>query len=335
MSRYLVYLVLICLSLVPEFHAANTCDCEKSNETLLYQQYCCPHINRRKNFIVSGKVNLRKYIICPPETPSSCSTALFSSSCSDILTKYSSDVITGYYNIQLTNGTVVSVYCDMEGVNCDGEGGWMRVAYLDMSDPTEQCPAGFRLFEENGIRACGKYSSGCQSVQFSSHSISYSQVCGRVTGYQKGSPDAISQGLVNSINEAYVDRVSLTRGNPKQHIWTFMAALNENFFLSDGMHECPCAPNSPVSLPSFVGNDYFCESGNPTNYDHTTLHTDPLWDGKQCGLIEKACCNATGIPWFHKVFQQPTTDDIELRVCIDQDVQDEDVPVGSYEIFVK
>ena len=337
MSRYPVYLLLICLSLVLEFHAANTCDCEKSNEKSLYQQYCCPHINRRKTFIVSGKVNLRKYIICPPETPSSCSTALFSSSCSDILTKYSCDAsaVTGYYNIQLTNGTVVSVYCDMEGVNCDGEGGWMRVAYLDMSDPTEQCPAGFRLYEENCIRACGKYSSGCQSVQFSSHSISYSQVCGRVTGYQKGSPDAISQGLVNSINEAYVDGVSLTRGNPKQHIWTFIAALHENSFLSNGIHECPCAPNSPVSLPSFVGNDYFCESGNPIYYDHTTLHTDPLWDGEQCGLIEKDCCNVTGIPWFHKVFQQPTTDYIELRVCSNQGIQDEDVPVSSYEIFVK
>ena len=31
---------------------------------------------------------------------------------------------------------------------------------------------------------------------------------------------------------------------------------------------------------------YFCESGNPTNWDLTTFHTaDPLWDGKQCGLI--------------------------------------------------
>ena len=332
-----LYLMLICLSLVHEFNTSNTCDCEKSNETSLYEQYCCPHNNRGKTFIVpsAGKVRLRKYILCPPETPSSCFTDFFS--CSDILTKFPS-ATSGYYNIELTNGSTVSVYCDMEGVNCDGEGGWMRVAYLNMSDPTEDCPQGFNLYEVNGTRACGRQSSGCQSVKFPSHNISYSQVCGRVIGYQKGSPDAVAQYLSNgNIDGEYVDGVSLTRGSPRQHIWTFIAALQENSFAADGVSECPCAPNSPVSPPSFVGNDYFCESGNPTNWDSTTFHTaDPLWDGKQCGLIEEACCNAPGIiPWFHKLFQQPTTDYIELRVCGDQEIGDEDAPVGSYEMFVK
>ena len=74
----------------------------------------------------------------------------------------------------------------------------MRVAYLNMSDSTEDCPQGFNLYEENGIRACGRQSSpGCQSVKFPSHNISYSQVCGRVTGYQKGSPDAVAHYLSN------------------------------------------------------------------------------------------------------------------------------------------
>ena len=78
-----------------------------------------------------------------------------------------------------------------------------------------------------------------------------------------------------------------------------MAALEENAFAGGGTTECPCAPNSPVLTPSFVGNDYFCESGQPGNWDHTSFLTaDPLWDGKQCGLIEEPCCNVTGIPWF-------------------------------------
>ena len=330
-----LYLMLICLSLVPEFNASNTCDCEKSNKTSLYEQYCCPHNNRGKTFTVpsAGKVRLRKYILCPPETPSSCFTDLFS--CSDVLSKFPS-ATSGYYNIELTNGSTVSVYCDMEGVNCDGEGGWMRVAYLNMTDSTEDCPQGFNLYEENDIRACGRQSSGCQSVKFPSYSISYSQVCGRVTGYQKGSPDAVAQIFSTSnIDGAYVDGVSLTRGSPRQHIWTFIAGLHDNF-TSNGLHECPCISNSPVRPPSFVGNDYFCESGNPRDFDITTFHTaDPLWDGKQCGLIEEACCNVTGIPWFHKVLNQTTTDYIELRVCCDQDIGDEDAPVGSYEMFVK
>ena len=49
-----------------------------------------------------------------------------------------------------------------------------------------------------------------------------------------------------------------------------------------------------------MGNDYFCESGGAST-------ADPLWDGKQCGLIEEACCNVTGIPWFHKAPKHPTT----------------------------
>ena len=259
-------------------------------------------------------------------------------SCEEIKSTWP-DSPSDYYIIADTAGHARHVYCNMERLCGDSKEGWMRVAYLNMSDSTEDCPQKFKLYEANGIRACGRQSSqGCQSVKFPSYSISNSQVCGRVIGYQKGSPDGFDPfgPPVNDLNREYVDGVSLTRGNPRQHIWTFMAALHENKFLSTGVHECPCASNSPVRPPSFVGNDYFCESGNPVNFDVTTFHTaDPLWDGKQCGLKEKACCNAPGIPWFHKVFQQPTTDYIELRVCGDQGIADEDIPVSFYEIYVK
>ena len=62
------------------------------------------------------------------------------------------------------------------------------MGYLNMTDPNEQCSPGFRLYEKNGVRACGRYTSGCLSVTYPSHDISYSQVCGRVIGYQQGSP---------------------------------------------------------------------------------------------------------------------------------------------------
>ena len=59
-----------------------------------------------------------------------------------------------YYIIADTNGHLRHVYCHMESL-CNSSGGWMRVAYLNMSDPTEECPPGFRLYNQNGIRACG------------------------------------------------------------------------------------------------------------------------------------------------------------------------------------
>jgi hypothetical protein len=43
---------------------------------------------------------------------------------------------------------------------------------------------------------------------------------------------------------------------------------------------CPCNQNtwSSVVVPSFMGENYFCESGN---YDSglSTFYDEPLWDG--------------------------------------------------------
>lgn len=170
-----IQLLLLCLINFTIFKSARCQDtifCGNARPPSQYEQYCCPDNNKGKTFIITGET--KKYFLCPLQTPNSCSNLTFSSSCYDIFTNYP-DSTSGYYNIELTNGSTINVYCDMEGVNCDGEGGWMRLAYLNMSDPTEQCPSGFRLYEESDIRACGRQSGpGCQSVIFPSYSISYS-----------------------------------------------------------------------------------------------------------------------------------------------------------------
>lgn len=68
-----------------------------------------------------------------------------------------------------------------------------------MSDLSEQCLPELRLYDcayvyVNGVRACGRQSGavGCQAVQFPFHGINYTQMCGRVTGYQIGRPEGIS-----------------------------------------------------------------------------------------------------------------------------------------------
>ena len=35
------------------------------------------------------------------------------------------------------------------GIHCGGEGGWIRVAYLSMNDPSSQCPIGFAAIKAN------------------------------------------------------------------------------------------------------------------------------------------------------------------------------------------
>ena len=260
-------------------------------------------------------------------------------SCEEIKTNWP-DSPSDYYIIADNNGHPRHVYCHMESL-CNSSEGWMRVAYLNMSDPTEECPPGFRLHNQKGIRACGMTIASsvhyCQSVKFPSYNIRYSQVCGKVIGYHQGTPDALQPRKgSNDINAAYVDGVSLTHGNPRQHIWTFMAGLQENSVYSNGIFDCPCAPNSPITVPDFIGNDYFCESGNPGHWEYGVFYTDSLWDGKQCGLIEKVCCQAPDLPWFHKLLKVPTSDYIELRICASYGTEDhEDTPLGFYEIYVK
>ena len=94
----------------------------------------------------------------------------------------SPSVPSGYYSITKYDGTTQRVYCDMEHF-CGSEiSGWTRVAYLDMSDPSQQCPTELRLYNEDGVRACGRQTSpdaSCDNVTFSTNGASYSQVCGR------------------------------------------------------------------------------------------------------------------------------------------------------------
>lgn len=68
-----------------------------------------------------------------------------------------------YYTIVDNDGRTRHVYCHM-GRLCESDEGWTRIAYLNMSDPKEKCMDGFKLYEVNGKRACGKYSSGCLST---------------------------------------------------------------------------------------------------------------------------------------------------------------------------
>ena len=75
----------------------------------------------------------------------------------------------------LANATdTYSAYCNMEEL-CGSGGAWTRLAYLDMSDATVNCPSGFRLYQSGGVRACGRATSSvgsCVSVQFPSNGIS-------------------------------------------------------------------------------------------------------------------------------------------------------------------
>ena len=115
-------------------------------------------------------------------------------SCSDIAAQSQALRPSGYYWIRSSNGTAVQVYCDMDRVcGCNSTGGWTRVAYLNMTDPTQQCPSAWTQCYSSSEprRLCARSSrTGCDSVAYSTFGINYSHVCGRVIGYQSRAPDA-------------------------------------------------------------------------------------------------------------------------------------------------
>ena len=258
------------------------------------------------------------------------------SSCSDI----PQDSPSGEYWIQNNNtNSPVQVYCDMNPRNCscNTTGGWTRVANLDMTDPSQQCPDGFRRVNRTTapLRTCGRPGPAeCVSTTFPVHGIEYSQVCGRVIGYQFGAPDAFVTSA--TIDDTYVDGVSLTHGiSPRQHIWTFAAALEE---LSSNHDVCPCTqPDLPYTgaVPSFVGQNYFCETGTRLRSPLIFYAYDPLWDGQGC-RGNSTCCSFNNPPWFCKQLPQPTTDDIELRLCGDEyRMYRYDTPLEIVEMYIK
>ena len=218
---------------------------------------------------------------------------------------------------------------------CGGEGGWRRVVYLDMTDPTASCPSGWQL-GPYPKRSCGRANSGtltCDSAFFPVTGGSYTRVCGMIRGYQQGITDAFeayNNGRVTIIDGAYVSGVSLTHGRPRQHIWTFAVGYREDRLTY--YDSCPCDATISISIPPFVGGDYFCESGVNSGSYTGFNPDDPLWDGQGC-TSSSTCCSMNSPPYFTKQLSSPTTDDIEARICMWE--SSDDSPIEFIELYVK
>ena len=130
------------------------------------------------------------------------------------------------------NSTVMPTLGGHGACGCGGSG-WRRAAYLNMSDPRQTCPPAWELIAIPR-RSCARPSNAsyqtCYSAMFPTQGIQYSQVCGRIIGYQFGHPGAFVLDNYNysqPIDGPYVDGTSLTYDNPRKHIWTFANTIDE------------------------------------------------------------------------------------------------------------
>ena len=244
---------------------------------------------------------------------------------------------------QLVNETVYDI-ADLSTHTSCGTSGWKRIAFINMTDTSYSCPTGPNLTSYSK-RTCGRShlgNFGCSSTTFDVGGLPYSQVCGRIKGYQFGSSDAFRQSYDRGIDGQYVSGVSLTHGRSgsREHIWTFAAGLSESDPYSPFIpYRCPCDTSNNDMVPSFVGNDYFCESGVNTawivsQHSKRFFPNDPLWDGHNC-TNNSTCCEFNNPPWFTKTLNASTTNDIELRICTYQQKKYSDVPLELIELYVQ
>ena len=105
-------------------------------------------------------------------------------------------------------------------------------------------------------------------------------------GYQFGDPVAFALSYGRSIDQYYMDGLTLTYGSSgsRRHIWSFVNGLSED---RRGADACLCAPYaSGRSAPSFVGTNYFCESGTVDESNIFSFHNEVLWDGEGALSVE-------------------------------------------------
>ena len=232
---------------------------------------------------------------------------------------------------------ITQVYCDME-LSCGGrDGGWMRIGNIRYGDT---CPSGWQQIS-SPVQACRGSSNdpGCYSASFDNNKLSYQHICGKVIGYQKGTPDAYNAFAYTTypskaIDGPYVDGVSLTYGTPRKHLFTYASGYS-----SDQAHStatCPCARHPGANPPNFVQNNYYCESGKHVNHPPiaAVYINDPLWDGEGCSAGD-SCCSQAGMPWFYRDVLSKIDEPIEARICRDQSYADEAILIRDLELYIQ
>ena len=203
-----------------------------------------------------------------------------------------------------------------------GDGFWKQVAHINMNDSSHQCPSAWQEYSQSATppRYCvlpQGSPEGCVQTSFPVNTR-YDKVCGRITGRSIHSTDGFAN-IGSRNDENYVDGISITHSSNRTHIWTFAADQGAYF-------RCPCSNTHPTNTPSFVGSNYFCDA----------FANGRLWDGDGCVTGEE-CCLFNSPPWFTVQLPEVATDDIDVRICIDERINGdtENVGIELLELFVQ
>ena len=238
----------------------------------------------------------------------------------------------GHYWIDIAGPR--EVYCLMNTTRCGSvSGGWMRVGQIDMTNPLEKCPSPLRTITFPK-RMCiqRQRRADCSPVCFPVHNVPYTHVCGQVIGYQFSSTDAFAYRPTSpKINSAYLDGISITYGKPRQHLWSYAAGRSQT--LRNIIDSCPCSSIRGTQPPSFVNDNYYCNSGSVVAPISQWYVNNTVWGDDEGCSSNSTCCDNSNMPWFHRNITKSATDDLEVRLCRDESAFNEDVGVELIELY--
>lgn len=226
-----------------------------------------------------------------------------------------------------------SVTGALSGVNFSlpqcGPGAWHRITSSDYR-VSMVCPEPW-VFDLEIVGCTSPSVLGtCSIVSFPTAGVTYNKICGRVTGRFRGTPDSFTYFSIGNTslvteNDNYVDGVTINANlgqGQLEHVWSFAGAFNSD--------TCPCAGTQTLRVPpDIVGTNYFCEE-----YIFNMVLEVELWDGLDC-VDPPNCCTFNSPPYFNTTLSSSTNLPLEVSICRDQDVADENVLVTLLELYVQ
>ena len=139
---FIFLVLLITCSVEGSSYCMTDCNSNGQRQFTKYEKLCCFSSNKEHIIPITKNDGHSGLVVCQYTIPKWCRY----SSCYKIL-QLNPTAPLSYYNITLSNGNQVEVYCDMEGIHCDGESGWTRVAFINMSEPGSSCPPGLVQYD--------------------------------------------------------------------------------------------------------------------------------------------------------------------------------------------
>ncbi len=203
------------------------------------------------------------------------------------------------------DGVAAEAVCDMDQEG----GGWTVIADYDFSSDT--CPGEWVQHSTEGLCYGNLSSGGERSATFDALGLTWDEALVEVCMRQYRSDDAFQRSGSPTLEDSYVDGLSLTHGasGARQHLYSWGIGSTQGL---NPTYDCPA--DGGQSPPSFVGSAWSCDSGDSDSGRESVWYTPRLFEGD----LQQVALSTS------------TSEDVEARISFDQATSDEDIGVCAF-----